>query len=97
LRIPKARGFRNKIKSDKPKVFNLGELALVLKTSSKGSAPVELNREFLKVAGLLGKNFTGIIKILGNGEVAVPVSVKGLQVSAAAKTKIEKAGGTVVK
>ncbi|HVO28581.1 MAG TPA: uL15 family ribosomal protein [Candidatus Paceibacterota bacterium] len=96
LRLPKQRGFRNKPKSDRPAVFNLDDLAAALKSFAKGSAPVELTKEFLVVAGLLGKNFTGTVKILGDGAIAVPVAVKGIAVSAGAKAKIEKAGGSVL-
>ena len=49
----------------------------------------------LKAAGLLSKNFKGFVKILGDGEITMPLAVKGLKVSAGAKTKIEKAGGSV--
>jgi large subunit ribosomal protein L15 len=95
MRIPKQRGFRNKVKSDTVKVFNLSELAKSLQAFAKGTAPVDLTKEFLMVAGLLGKNFKGVVKILGTGEITVPIAVKGLKVSESAKAKIEKAGGKI--
>lgn len=95
MRIPKRRGFRNKPKSDASKVFNLGEIGAKLKTFVKGTTPLEIDILVLKTSGLISKNFKGIVKILGDGEIALPINVKGLQVSASAKTKIEKAGGSV--
>lgn len=95
LRIPKRRGFRNKTKSDAAKVFNLGEIGARLKTFVKGNAPLEIDILVLKTSGLVGKNFKGTVKILGDGEIALPLNVKGLEVSAGAKAKIEKAGGSV--
>ena len=37
----------------------------------------------------------GEIKILATGEIAFPITLKGMKVSEAAKVKIEKAGGKV--
>lgn len=93
MRIPKRRGFRNKPKTDTTKVFNLDELAAKVKTHAKGDAPVEVTKEFLMVVGLLGKNFKGAVKILGDGEITTPVRILGIRVSTSAKAKIEKAGG----
>lgn len=95
LRIPKRRGFRNKPKSQKPAVFNLADLSLVLKASSNTGMPVFLNRDFLVQAGLLAPNYRGDVKILGDGNIAVSAIVEGLKVSKSAKAKIEKAGGQV--
>jgi len=95
IRLPKRRGFRNKPKEEVSTVFNLTRLASKLKSYVKGKDAVEVTRETLKVAGLVKKDFTGRVKILGTGEISFPVSVSGLQVSASAKAKIEKAGGNV--
>ena len=103
MRIPKLRGFRNKPKTDTTKVFNLGNLEEILKASAKageagkakGGVPIEITKDFLTAAGALGKNFRGTVKLLGAGEIKTAISVKGLQVSASAKAKIEKAGGTI--
>ena len=96
LRIPKRRGFRNKPKSDRTVVFDLATLSNKLKSFSTGKTPLDLTVEMLKVAGMLGKNFKGTVKLLGDGEMAFAVSIKGIGVSKSAKEKIEKAGGTVV-
>ena len=67
LKLPKKRGFRNKPKKDAVTVFNLGDLSKKLKTFA-GKEPLVITRELLITAGLLGKNFTGEIKILGVGD-----------------------------
>ena len=95
LRIPKQRGFRNKQKTDTVKVFNLEEIMAKIQPLAKAGGLVEVDAVILKAAGMLGKNFKGFVKILGDGEVTMPLAVKGLKVSAGAKAKIEKAGGSV--
>ena len=93
LKIPKMRGFRNKPKRDIPVVFNVGALATAFADQGKGG--MEMNRATLRAAGLLKKDYKGIIKLLGAGEATFPMKVSGLEVSATAKIKIEKAGGSV--
>jgi large subunit ribosomal protein L15 len=95
MRLPKRRGFRNKIKSDVVTVFNLGEISTKLK-SFFGNGPVELTTEMLKAAGLLGKNFKGEVKILAEGEIIYPIVLKGITASKSAQAKIEKAGGRIM-
>jgi len=75
-------------------VFNLEDLELTLKTHA-GSRPVVLNIDFLKQAELLPSRFKGSVKILGDGEITVPVEVQRISVSRNAKAKIEKAGGKI--
>jgi large subunit ribosomal protein L15 len=95
LRIPKKRGFANLRKTDKPIVFNIGDIADGLK-SYAGKGAVELNRELLKAAGLLKKSYEGEVKLLGEGEISFPLTIaKGFKLSESAKAKIEKAGGSV--
>jgi large subunit ribosomal protein L15 len=92
MRLPKRRGFRNKPKSDAAVIFNLGELSEKLKThAEKGS--VEISHGLLRSAKMIGKNYKGEIKILAEGEIAFPITVKGIKVSKAAREKIEKSGG----
>jgi large subunit ribosomal protein L15 len=95
LKIPKMRGFRNKPKQDAPVVFNLGILSGKLKTYVKADVPLEVGYTILKTAKLLKKDYKGVVKILGTGEIAFPIAISGFEVSASAKTKIEKAGGSV--
>lgn len=95
LRIPKRRGFRNKPKSAKPVIFNLEDLSFALKAHAVSGEPLRLNKEFLIQAELLPEGFRGKVKILGEGEVNVPVSVEGIKVSKGAELKIKKSGGSV--
>ena len=46
----------------------------------------------IRMAGLIGKA-EAPLKILGNGEIAIALTVKANKFSAAAKAKIEAAGG----
>lgn len=95
LRLPKRRGFSNKTKSDKPLIFNLRELEFKLKISADSKTPIVLNKDFLKELELLPLSYRGKIKILGDGTVNIPIKVEGLEVSAGARNKIQKAGGSV--
>jgi len=95
MRIPKRRGFRNKPKDAIPEVFNLSLLSVRLKPYVNGTAPVAVTNDFLRAAHLVKKDFNGIVKILGTGSIAFPISLSGIKVSGSAKMKIEKAGGSV--
>ena len=87
LNIPKTRGF----KSQHPKkaVVNLAELGKAFKDGAT------VNPAVLKTKGLVKETKNGV-KILGNGEIKIKLSVKNCTVSASAKAKIEAAGGSVV-
>jgi len=50
--------------------------------------------ETLKVKGLVKKSVE-VAKILGEGEISKKLSVSGVRVSASAREKIKKAGGSV--
>lgn len=95
LKIPKMRGFRNKPKADAAVVFNLGVLSKKFGSQAKAGVPLEVNHALLKTVRLLKKDYKGKVKVLGTGEITFPVAVSGFEVSASAKLKIEKAGGSV--
>jgi large subunit ribosomal protein L15 len=95
LKIPKMRGFRNKPKRDVPVVFNLDTLSHKLKLHATAGVPLEVGYALLRAAKLLKKDYKGNVKILGTGEIAFPIAVHGFDMSASAKLKIEKAGGSV--
>jgi len=95
LKIPKMRGFRNKPKADAPIVFNLSKLSERLKRHAKAGVVLEVNHTVLKTVKLLKKDYKRPVKLLGTGEIAFPIAVTGFEVSASAKEKIEKAGGSV--
>ena len=51
-----------------------------------------VDTELLKASGIIKKELDGV-KVLGNGELTKNLTVKAAKFSAAAKEKIEKAGG----
>lgn len=84
-RIPK-RGFTNPFRVES-QVVSLADIAAM----PEGA---EVTREALAEAGLI-KLRKGPPKILGNGELARAVVVRGVKVSAGARSRIEAAGGRV--
>lgn len=85
-RIPK-RGFRNPFKIEYV-VVNVRELA------KRFSAGEVVDPESLKNKGLV-KGKKKLIKILGDGEINIPLTVRVHAISKSAKEKIERAGGKV--
>jgi large subunit ribosomal protein L15 len=87
-RIPK-RGFNNNFR----KVYSVVNLSVL--NSFEAGATVD--KDVLLQNGLIKeiKNDAGL-KVLGNGEITVALTVKAAKFSATAKEAIEKAGGTVV-
>ena len=83
-RLPK-RGFTNPFKKTSQTV-NLRDLAKLGVT--------ELNPETLHAAGLITK-LNQPVKLLATGEADRAYSVRGVSISASARTKIEAAGGKV--
>jgi len=96
LRIPKARGFRNKPQEPVAVVFNVGFLSERLKRDGHKEG-VAVTQEFLVAMKLLPSRFQGMVKILGGGDIVMPFHVKGLKLSKEAGEKIQKAGGTISK
>src|SRR5436190_19963209 len=84
-RIPK-RGFTNPFKQP-AQVVNVRHLGLL-------AEGVEVTPETLFGAGLVRRP-DHPIKLLGMGDVQRKFSVKGVTVSASARSKIEQAGGTI--
>jgi large subunit ribosomal protein L15 len=95
IRIPKRRGFRNKIKSDLVTVLNLSDIKGKLKTMIQEEKGHVLSFDVLKEAKAIPQDFRGPIKLLGGGSIDFAVNVRGIEVSGSAKAKIEKAGGKV--
>ncbi len=87
-RLPFKRGFTN-IRKVYYKPVNLNRLA------EFDFGDVEISPEVMAQIGLIKKP-TDPVVILGDGEVSVPLTVKAHRFSAAAKEKIEAAGGTVI-
>lgn len=87
MRLPKLRGFKNPFKVDY-QVVNVGRLAEVF--ADGGDVDVLAMVE----AGLVrnGK----LVKVLGNGEISVPLNVTADAFTGSAKQKIEAAGGKTI-
>ncbi|GAA6617499.1 50S ribosomal protein L15 [Scytonema sp. NUACC26] len=84
-RIPKLKGFplvNRKIYT----TINVEKLATLPPNS-------EVTLESLKEAGILTAS-KGSLKILGNGELGIPLTVKAAAFTGTARTKIEAAGGS---
>lgn len=85
-RLPKRRGFRNPFRVSYTPV-NIAQLA-------KFEAGSEVTPESLQANGVV-RTLKKPIKILGDGDLASALTVRAHRVSAAARAKIEAAGGTV--
>jgi len=105
-RIPKLRGFKNPFKIEF-EVVNIGDIARLAelgeleagdmpgaKGAKKGAAPITVNQEILRAAGLV-RRLDKPMKVLGNGEISAALFVVADAFSSSAKAKIEAAGGTV--
>jgi large subunit ribosomal protein L15 len=86
-RLPKLRGFNNRFKVIFVPV-NLDQLDRLFE------AHAEVSQETLARVGLLG-NVDDPVVVLARGEVTKPLTVRVQRISAAARQKIEAAGGTV--
>lgn len=108
VRIPKLRGFKNKFKIDY-EVVNLGAIGQLVelgafeagdhpgataKSKAAKAAPITINQELLRAVGLV-RTLNKPMKVLGTGDIAVPLFVVADAFSKTAVAKIEAAGGTV--
>lgn len=85
-RFPK-RGFTNIFKTEF-QVVNISDLSLSFRENE------QVDFEQLLASRLIRKS-TMPVKILGNGEISIPLTVKANSFSRSAVEKIEKAGGKV--
>lgn len=90
-RLPysRGRGFKNYDFRTDFDVINVGDLEKL------DAAITEVTREVLVVAGLVRQS-SGLIKILGNGELKRSLAVEADAFSASARSKIEAAGGKIL-
>lgn len=93
-KLPKLRGRGkniNKAFREKPQVINLGAISAFF---PKGTA---ITPSVLLTAGLIRRagGVVPAVKVLAHGEITHALSFYDCQMSAAAKTKIEAAGGAV--
>jgi large subunit ribosomal protein L15 len=85
-RLPK-RGFNNAAFHKRYAIINLDDL-------NEFKAGTAVNEQLLRESKLVRGDFVGI-KILGDGELKHGLKVEADKVSAAAREKIERAGGTI--
>jgi large subunit ribosomal protein L15 len=105
IRIPKLRGFRN-INRIEYEIVNVGAISAALElgrlpegdhpsgSKKAAPAPVTVNQELLRMAGLV-RSLDKPLKILGSGDVTRPLFVVADAFTKSAREKIEGAGGTV--
>ena len=102
MRIPKLRGFKNRFKIEY-EVVNVGAIgalaeggAFELEGGKKPAkaAPITVNQDILRAVGLV-RTLNKPMKILGAGDLSVPLFVVADAFSASARAKIEAAGGSV--
>lgn len=86
-RLPKLPGFRNPNRVEY-KAVNVSRI------EAKFEAGEVVDHDALVAKGIIKKN-TELVKVLADGEITKAVTVKVDKVSAAAKAKIEAAGGKV--
>ncbi|MFZ2623686.1 MAG: 50S ribosomal protein L15 [Propionibacterium sp.] len=86
MRVPKLRGFQNPFKVS----YQVVNIALLADLFPKGGA---VGVDELVAAGAVRKGQP--VKVLGTGELTVALQVSADAVSASAREKIEKAGGSV--
>jgi large subunit ribosomal protein L15 len=102
MRIPKLRGFKNRFKIDY-EVVNIGAIAALAEAGAfeveggrkpTKSAPVTINQDILRAVGLV-RTLNKPLKILGAGELSLPLFVVADAFTGSARSKIEAAGGSV--
>jgi len=105
MRIPKLRGFTNRFKVYY-EVVNVGSIAAAAERGAfesgdlpgapkgKKAAPLTVNQDVLRAVGLV-RTMTKPLKILGAGELDVPLFVVADAFTKSAREKIVAAGGTV--
>jgi large subunit ribosomal protein L15 len=87
-RLPR-RGFNNKNFQTRFTIINVKDLSDAFESGA------EVDLEKVLAVGLTSME-TPLLKVLGNGEVDKPLTVRAHKFSASAKSKIEAAGGQVV-
>ena len=86
MRLPKLRGFKNPFKVE----FQVVNIARLVEVFPEGG---DVTVADLAAKGVVRGNAP--VKILGEGETTVAFNLKGVKVSASAKSKIEAAGGSI--
>ena len=87
-RLPN-RGFNQKNFRTEAAVLNVGDLVKI------DDSVTEVNAEILAKAGIIRAD-ENYVKVLGDGEITRAIKITASKFSAAAKTKIEAAGGEAI-
>jgi large subunit ribosomal protein L15 len=87
MRVPKLKGFKNRFRVEY-QVVNLDRLGVLYPQGG------EVTVDDLVAKGAVRKNQP--VKVLGTGEISVPLQVKVHALSGSAKEKITAAGGSVI-
>jgi large subunit ribosomal protein L15 len=101
MRIPKLRGFKNRLKVDY-EIVNVGDIAARLEAgafAAAGSAPkkgeqMTINADILRAVGLV-RDVRKPLKVLGGGELSSALFVVADAFTKSATEKIQAAGGAV--
>jgi large subunit ribosomal protein L15 len=106
MRIPKLRGFKNRFRVEY-EVVNVGAIGALAEqgafetqapggkaSKAKGAAQITINQDILRAVGLV-RTLDKPLKVLGTGDVSMPLFVVADRFSASARSKIEAAGGSV--
>ncbi len=98
VRVPKLRGFKRRGRIEY-QVVNVGRISEYAEAGRFGAAagsdePLTVNAEVLAAAGLIS-HADRPVKVLGSGDVTVKLFVAADAFTAAARSKIEAAGGFV--
>ncbi len=86
MRLPKLKGFRNRFRTEY-QVVNVGDLGRLF----PGGGPIGVDD--LVAKGAVRKN--SLVKVLGDGKIAVKADVTAHKFSGSAREKITAAGGSV--
>lgn len=87
MRLPKLRGFTNPFRTEY-QVVNLDKIESLFPQGG------DVTVDALVEKGAVRKGH--LVKVLGQGEISVPVNVSAHRFSGSAKSKIEAAGGSVI-
>lgn len=87
MRLPKLRGFKSPFKKE----FQVVNVEALVRLFPEGG---EITVADLVAKGAVRANQP--VKILGEGETSIAFTLKGVNASASAKSKIEAAGGSIV-
>lgn len=86
MRVPKLKGFRNRFRTE----YQVVNVATIAELFPAGG---QIGVDDLVAKGAVRAK--SLVKVLGDGEISVPVQITANAFSGAARQKIEAAGGTV--